>query len=269
MRFGVRQRLKRMSAVLIIILLLPYIITVFMNGESVETSEESILDEYCIGVLAQEVSSDYEDEMLKTQAVMVRTTVYSKITELDKQEIVKPNLDVKWHARLKKIWEETEGQVLMYQENLALVPFHKLSNGNTRSGKEVLGTDDYPYLQVKNCAKDVGSDLQMQTQIIDVAGISIVSKDSAGYVTEVKVGEETCSGDSFRDAYGLSSSCFDLQEFEGKTRVTTRGVGHGLGLSQYMANEMAKEGKSYKEILQYFFEGTEIKEVAEILWNME
>jgi stage II sporulation protein D len=49
----------------------------------------------------------------------------------------------------------------------------------------------------------------------------------------------------------------------------TKGVGHGLGLSQYTANEMAKEGKNYKEILQFFFEGTEVKEVAEILWKVE
>ena len=59
------------------------------------------------------------------------------------------------------------------------------------------------------------------------------------------------------------------QDFEANTRALTKGVGHGLGLSQHTANEMAKEGKNYKEILAYFFEGTEVKEVAEILWNVE
>lgn len=52
-------------------------------------------------------------------------------------------------------------------------------------------------------------------------------------------------------------------------RVTTKGIGHGLGMSQNTANEMAKEGKKYDEILQYFYEGTEMKEVAEILLNVE
>lgn len=52
-------------------------------------------------------------------------------------------------------------------------------------------------------------------------------------------------------------------------RVTTKGIGHGLGMSQNTANEMAKEGKQYDEILQYFYEGTEMKEVAEILLNVE
>ena len=82
-------------------------------------------------------------------------------------------------------------------------------------------------------------------------------------------GEETVSGESFRDTYDLASSCFELQEFEANTRAVTKGLGHGLGLSQHTANEMAKEGKNYKEILAYFFEGTEVKEVAEILWDTE
>lgn len=263
------KKIKKLFSILIIVLLLPYIITIFMNGESLKTSQDTALDEYCIGILAKEVSSDYHDEMIKAQALIVRTTVYSEIESLDQDTFGKPDLDPAWYQRLKKIWEETEGQVVLYQEKLALVPFHQLSNGKTRSGKEVLGSEDYPYLQAKDCEKDIGADDQMQTQILDVAGVQIVSKDSSGYVMEVKIGEEVCSGDNFRDTYKLPSSCFEVQEFDGKTRVITRGVGHGLGMSQYMANEMAKEGKTYQEILQYFFEGTEIKEVAEILWDVE
>ena len=262
------QRLKKLGAIAIIVILLPYIITIFINGESIETDQHSALDDYCIGVLAKEVSSDYEEEMLKAQAVLVRTTVYSEVKELDKELMQRPNMDAAWYQKLKEIWQETEGQVVMYGEELALVPFHQLSNGKTRNGQEVLGSDAYPYLQIKDCAKDIGGDMQMQTKIIPVAGAKVLTTDSAGYVLEVQVGEETISGESFRDTYELASSAFELQEFDGKTRVITRGVGHGLGLSQYTANEMAKEGKTHEEILQYFFEGTEIREVAEILWDV-
>ncbi len=266
------RKIKKIGAILIIVMLLPYIVTIFINGDSVRTENESILDEYCIRQLAKEVSSDYEDEMLKTQAVIVRTTIYREIKTLDKSSLEdlleKSDMDQEWYSRLKRIWKETEGQVLLYKDELALLPFHQLSNGQTRSGQEVLGTEEYSYLKMKNCEKDVGADLQMQTKVIEVSGVSIVTKDGAGYVTEVKVGEETYNGDAFRDSYDLASSCFDVQEFDGKTRVITRGVGHGLGLSQYTANEMAKEGKTYLEILYYFFEGTEMKEVAEVLWNM-
>jgi len=263
------RRIKKFFSIILIILLLPYIITLFINGGNLETDQDSALNDYCIGELAKEVSSEYNDEMLKTQAVIVRTTVYGKIKELDKAALNSPDLDSDWYQRLKNAWDATEGQVIVYNNELAVTPFHQVSNGKTRNGVEVLGSDAYPYLQVKDCAKDIGADDQMQTQILELAGAEILSKDSAGYVLEVKIGEETCSGDSFRDTYQLPSSCFELQEFDGRTRVITRGVGHGLGMSQYTANEMAKEGKTYFEILQYFFEGTEIKEVAEILWDIE
>lgn len=263
------RKIKKFFSIILIILLLPYIITLFINGGDLKTDQDSALDDYCIEELAKEVSSEYNDEMLKAQAVIVRTTVYGKVKELDKAVLNSPGLDSDWYQRLKNVWDATEGQVIVYNNELAVTPFHQISNGRTRNGAEVLGSDAYPYLQVKDCAKDIGADAQMQTQILEMAGAEVLSKDSAGYVLEVKIGEETCSGDSFRDTYQLPSSCFELQEFDGRTRVITRGVGHGLGMSQYTANEMAKEGKTYLEILQYFFEGTEIKEVAEILWDIE
>lgn len=274
------QRIKKGAAVLIIILLLPYIITIFINGKKIETStpedERSLLlKKHCIGLLAKEVSSDYEDEMLKVQALLVRTTVYKEIEEKG-EELLKEDgfgnishIDKSWYKKLEKIWEETQGQVILYEGKLALVPFHQVSNGKTRVGEEVLGTSDYPYLKIKECTVDVEAPGQMESVFIDLKEAAEVVYDSAGYVLSVKIGEKEYSGESFRNTYGLKSSCFELQQFQEKTRVITMGVGHGVGLSQYAANEMAKEGKKYQDILQYFFEGTEVKEVAEILWNIE
>ena len=56
----------------------------------------------------------------------------------------------------------------------------------------------------------------------------------------------------------LNSDCFYIKEVEGSIRILTKGMGHGLGLSQYGANEMAKKGKDYKEILNYYYQGLEI-----------
>lgn len=274
------KKIKKFLAVLSIIVLLPYIITVFANGGSVETSSgvnefDELLKDHCIQTLAKEVSSDYEEEMLKVQAVLVRTTIYKEVEELGQDVLNQENfgnqekISTNWRQKLEKAWDETEGQVVMYGDKLALVPFHQVSNGKTRSGAEVLGSEEYPYLQIIECAKDVEAENQMESQFIEVTNVKVESYDTAGYVLNVKVGEETCSGESFRDTYGLASSCFELQNFENQTRVITKGVGHGLGLSQYTSNEMAKEGKTYQEILQFFFPGTEIKEVAEILWNVE
>lgn len=263
------RKLKKIMAICTILILLPYVITVFINGKSIGASQNQVLDDYCIYMLAKEVSSDYEDEMLKAQAVIVRTTVYKNIKEIDMDAFEQTKIDKAWYRKLKKIWKETEGQVLMYNGELALLPFHQLSNGQTRSGKEVLGSDAYPYLQVTDCIRDLEADMQIHIQTVPVEDVQVVSKDSAGYAMEVKVGEEVCSGDNFRDTYDLISSCFEVKAYDGHTRVITHGMGHGLGLSQNTANEMAKDGKGYKEILQYFFAGTEMKEVAEILWDTE
>lgn len=275
-----KQKIKKAVAILTIIVLLPYVITVFMNGKAMEaTSTEDFLEEYGIGMLAKEISADDQMETLKAQAVIVRTTLYKEISEKGKEAVpeehflTKKEMESQWgklnfqknYEKIKNAWEETDGQVVMYHGQLAMVPFHRLSNGKTRSGKEVLGSEAYPYLKMKECPKDVEADDQMESRLIKAASAEVLSRDSAGYVMSVKAGEEICSGESFRETYGLQSSCFELQKSEGKIRVTTKGMGHGLGMSQNTANEMAKEGKKHEEILQYFFEGTEIKEVAEIL----
>lgn len=291
-----RNRLKKIGCYLIIIVLLPYIVTVFMNGPAIptdttvdttyvkvkkdDTELELPLEEYCIGRMAKEIPADYEEEALKAQAVIVRTSVYKSIKEGGTQVVLEDDfwteeeMRQQWgssysghYRKMQNAWNDTEGQVVMYGENLANTPFTRLTNGNTRDGKEVLGSEDYPYLKIKDCPLDIEAAEQIQTVTVDDMDAEVTAMDTAGYVTSVRVGQETVNGEEFRQTYGLASSCFILQKYDGKLRITTRGVGHGLGLSQYTANEMAKEGKGVSEILQYFFEGTEIKEVAEIVTN--
>lgn len=291
-----RNRLKKIGCYLIIIVLLPYIVTVFMNGPAIptdttvdttyvkvkkdDTELELPLEEYCIGRMAKEIPADYEEEALKAQAVIVRTSVYKSIKEGGTQVVLEDDfwteeeMRQQWgssysghYRKMQNAWNDTEGQVVMYGENLANTPFTRLTNGNTRDGKEVLGSEDYPYLKIKDCPLDIEAAEQIQTVTVDDMDAEATAMDTAGYVTSVRVGQETVNGEEFRQTYGLASSCFILQKYDGKLRITTRGVGHGLGLSQYTANEMAKEGKDVSEILQYFFEGTEIKEVAEIVIN--
>ena len=65
------------------------------------------------------------------------------------------------------------------------------------------------------------------------------------------------SGEEVRLSFGWNSSAFSLKEVDGKIRVTTKGLGHGLGLSLYGANCLAKEGHGWQEILEYFYAGIE------------
>ena len=86
----------------------------------------------------------------------------------------------------------------------------------------------------------------------------IQETDSAGYVSRLRIGQTTCTGDQFRDAMGLSSSAFSFSEKDDDLQITATGNGHGLGMSQWTANEMAKEGSTCEDILTFFFEGTVI-----------
>lgn len=315
------NKIKKLGCYLIIIILLPYVVTIFINGASITTSscvdetsvkvhpeeserakektmEESMLadekeqdqedyiemslEEYCIGVMARTIPLTYKEDALKAQAVLVRTETCRKIQEAGGDTVfqggywTEKQMEDAWgmkyasyYHKLESSWDDTEGQVLYYGEGLALTPYFRLSNGNTRDGNEVLGSDAYPYLKIVDCPLDLESEDQLLTRTLVDLDAEILSMDTAGYVLSVRVGQETVSGEEFREAYDLSSACFTLQEYDGKLRITTRGVGHGLGMSQYTASRMAEEGKDYQEILTYFFPGTEIKEVAEILMDME
>lgn len=289
-------KLKKVWAYLTIMVLLPYIITVFIHGPSFASTSnvdntyikvktkngllEMPIEEYCIGVLAKEIPADYTEEALKAQAILVRTNAYMKIqeggsevefsddfwTQKKMEKVWGAAKYFKYHQKLKNAWDATEGKVLTYEDKLAKTPFCRLTNGSTRDGKEALG-EDYPYLTITDCSEDVEAVEQIQTVTLDKLDAEITQCDTTGYVQSIRVGKETVSGEEFRNTYGLASSCFTLQNYNGKLRITTRGVGHGIGMSQYTANQMAKDGKKCEEILKYFFKDTELKEVTQIVPN--
>lgn len=299
-----RQKFRQFGYYLVIIVLLPYVITVFINGPSIATSshvdgtyvkvrlgedqtaeeagEGSVIDlpieEYCIGIMAKEVLPEYEKEMLKAQAVLVRTDVYRRIEKegsgavLEDSFWTQKEMEKAWgvaqysryYNKLRAAWRDTEGQVLMYDGKLAKTPFFRLSNGSTRDGKEVLGKN-YPYLKIIECPFDIEAEEQIQTVTLEDMDAEVEACDTAGYVLSVRVGKEKVSGEEFRSNYHLASSCFTLQKYNGKLRITTRGVGHGLGMSQNTANELVKQGRGYEEVLEEFFADTEIKEVTDIV----
>lgn len=264
-------------------------------------------EEYFIGVLARDIPAEYDKETLKAQAVVIRTSLYQTLDSseekvLQESYLEPKELEKKWgaenfeknYARLKKAMDETGNQVLYYNDTYAMVPFHQSSNGKTRSAQEVLGSGDYPYLVVRECPLDKEADDEMYVYNMDYKEIQskcqsflvavdkenaektyrfsdfeIQAYDSAGYVSQMRIGDTTCSGEQFRESLSLASSSFTLQDADGSLRITTMGKGHGLGMSQWTANELAKEGKTWEEILQNFFEGTNLTDGGEIFTKIE
>lgn len=300
--FFMLRKWKKYGCIAFLIVALPYVITIFINGPTrfsppgekekevaVQRPDEKqiltvSLDAYGMGILAKEISMEMDIETIKAQAVIVRTGIYKKITEqnekdeliftdpfytVDEMERVWKTKMQTYYKKLSEAWEETKERILVYEEKPAYTPYCRLTNGKTRDAKEALGTDQYPYLKSVDCEADRDAEGANQSKEIDAAGYEIIKQDQAGYVLEIRKGETIMDGDAFRDEWDLVSSCYTLQQGEKKTTVLTRGIGHGLGMSQNTAERMAGEGKNYKEILNYFFEGTVLKEVAEILGNTE
>ena len=89
--------------------------------------------------------------------------------------------------------------------------------------------------------------------------INMYKRDKVGHILSLTVGNKTISGEEFRQLLELPSSNFTMQAADRKIRFLCKGQGHGLGLSQYGGNVLAKEGKSYQEILRYYFPECEVK----------
>ena len=299
MRDTIRNKIKLFFAFLIILFLLPYIISVFINGKNaVQGADSDNASVYLAEMLAGETDGGCEIEALKAQAVVLRTELYrtekEKQTLLDKcltQTQMKKKWGTKYEENLEKCQQaaqETKGIVLWYHETFAWAPFHQSSNGKTRDVQEVLGNADYPYITAKECPLDKAAEDEIQVHLIEYKEIQkrcreflvaeeqkkaengygyedfeIQEWDSSGYVRKMRIGETICTGDQFRDALKLPSSSFSFHESPHGLKIATVGKGHGFGMSQWTAQEMAKDGKNYEEILQYFYEGTELHHIDE------
>ena len=318
-RYAVEQKFKSIAAFLIILILLPYIVSVFVNGADVREDDgenfyvkvkvpdaeeadgvtEIRWTDYLAGILAEEISEDCEPETLKVQAVLIRTQIYRTLEDsedktLTESYLSRDEMEDKWGAenygeyyeKYIRAVEETDDTVVMYGDAYAWTPFHQSSNGMTRSAAEVLGSNDYPYIAVRECPLDKEADDEIQTFAFPYTEIQslcrdflvaeededkaaqgytyddfeVRSCDSAGYVSELRMGNTICTGDQFRDALSLPSSAFSFsEEDDDNIKITTTGKGHGLGMSIWTADQMAKEGKTFEEILAFFFEGTELR----------
>ena len=275
-------------SIFIILILLPYVAVVFrtgnMGGQDPKVSENR-LEEYVAGILPGQMQMSYQEEALKAQAIIIRTNLLKKSMEFYETDnlrdaaeaIQETDLETmgftytsseeleelwgyeQWKEYDTKLWtvvKATEGQILTVEGLPVELPYHAVSAGRTRSG-QILG-EDYFYLEPVNCLQDVEAADYMNIQFLELSAVpDILEKDEAGYVTELRMEGESLSGEEFRSRFSLNSSNFTLDKTEKGIRVVTKGLGHGLGLSMYQANRFAAEGKTYLEILHYFYKNVE------------
>ena len=185
--------------------------------------------------------------------------------------------ELKQFRRFQEAAVHTEGEVLVFQKEKRELPYHPLSQGKTRSGEEILG-EKFAYIPSVETPKDIDSPLYVEGcyfslkelekkikksypafSITAETEIEITKTDSAGYVMEIQIGNQAFQGERIKELLDLPSSCFSVQSSQGEVRFLCKGIGHGMGMSQYTAHHLALEGKNYEQILAYFFPDMEIE----------
>ena len=251
-------------------------------------------EEYLAGIVAEQIALDSQPEAIKAQAVIARTSLVCALendeelpASMSREEMLSlwgQNGFEQNYRVLDEALAATQGEILVWKEKPIQAAFHAVSAGKTRDAKEALGVErpylssvdssiDIPshdflkviYMEKKDLAdklnqtcKEAGLTEESVTQ-----GISVTKRDSGDYALEVSVGAQSMTGEEFRECLDLNSACFSIKEVEGKMRIVTKGMGHGVGLSQYGANEMAKAGSGYEEILNYYYQYVTIEKYIE------
>ena len=250
------------------------------------------LEDYVVGVLAGEMPINFEIEAFKAQAVASRTYVLKKILEnknmdydvldtVENQvyldyEYLKNVWDDEYVAninKLKKIVKETEGEYLIYENNIIDALFFSTSSGYTENSEEVFSSK-MPYLRSVESKWDEKSPVFIDTKTFskkdfcNLLGVSFSNDITINYDKKTSTGRNvllTINNKQFKASeivsiLKLRSSFFNIKINENVT-ITTKGYGHGVGMSQYGAQGMALEQKNYKEILQYYYKNTKITKI--------
>ena len=272
--------------------------TVFLNEEKTvtiknnETKEEKNLEleEYIIGVVAGEMPASFEIEALKAQAIAARSYAMNKIntsnetydlvTDVTNQVyITTDEMKNKWQSeydyyykKIKNAVLETQGLVMKYNDEIISAYYFAMSNGSTEDVSLVFG-ESKDYLQsvdsswdenVKNFTVETNIKKEEFCKKLDISCDDIIIKDikrsETNRVNEITINNKKFKGTEVRSLLNLRSTDFDI-EINESIKITTKGYGHGVGMSQYGANEMAKNGSTYEEILKHYYNNIEISKI--------
>jgi stage II sporulation protein D len=247
------------------------------------------LEDYVVGVVGAEMPASFSPEALKAQAVVARTYALKRvaenktITDTNTNQIYKDNNQLKaiwgssydtYYNKIKNAVESTKKEYVAYNGYYIDALYHSTSNGKTEDPINVWG-GSFPYLKSVDSHWDVSASSYERTQNVSAetfsstlgipftvdTPIEILSKTIGDRINQIKIGDNIYRGIDIRDLFGLRSADFDVTVSGDTIIFTTRGYGHGVGMSQYGANGMAKEGYGYRDILSHYYPNTNIKTI--------
>lgn len=260
--------------------------------------------DYVIGAVASEMPASFSVEALKAQAVAAHTyALRRKLDAASKdadfeadpsnykgymtEELARvwfgDNFDVYW-SRIAGACDEVLGKVLVYQEEPIIAAYHSMSAGLTESAETVWHTG-VPYLVPVESAGDMlARNFEVETDVTadEVKGLlvakfpdiklpsdktkwfNIKTRSESGTITELVAGDVTMTGQDAREMFTLRSANFTVGYANGKFTFTTLGYGHGVGLSQYGADYMARQGATYDEILAHYYSDAALVDISDL-----
>ena len=257
-----------------LLLTFPYLVTVFVNGpEAVSVNKTTDMENILPIILSEQISPEYQIETIEAQAVIARSNLMRKLQEQADTGSILCEIcnNIKQNGWVWKIPEEcyekavknTQDQILTVDGELKLVPYHEISAGETRDGEEAFHDSQYAYLKSvdssadKDAAEYLSSTYVSEQQLPKELAIS--SRDKRGYVQSLMADDNILEGTAFASGMGIASPAFSMQKLDDRIRFLSKGKGHGLGFSQYGGDVLAKEGKTWQEILHIYFPLMEIE----------
>lgn len=250
-------------------------------------------EEYIKGVLAGEMPASFPLEALKAQAVAARSYVlvqmdknkesdFDVVNTVDNQVyLTDDELKEKWKDDyvdkinlIKKAVRETSGEYLSYDNEVVEALFFSTSVGKTENSEDVFSSK-VPYLRSVSSTWDEESPVFTDTSTFSLKdfysklGIEysdnlktdVMETTSTGRVKKIKINDKEFNGRDVAKKLSLRSNYFDIVKNAESVTINTKGYGHGVGMSQYGALGMAKEGYTYDKILKHYYIGTEIKKI--------
>lgn len=260
-------------------------VNIHMADGSIQTME---FEDFIVGVVAAEMPASFQTEALKAQALATRT-YYLKalsqgkmITQINSGQITYKTIDDlkslwgssfdTYYLKVKNAVYSTTGEYITYNGTYIEAVYCSTNNGRSESSMDVWG-NYYPYLisvdspwdvNATSYSRETDKDLSVIDSILGInidqnTPIQVIDRTDNSSVKDIMIGDKTYTGLYLRSALGLRSTDFDLSISNGVMHITTRGYGHGVGLSQYGANGMASEGYTYRQIISHYYPGTTIE----------
>ena len=247
------------------------------------------LEDYVIGVVGAEMPALFSSEALKAQAVIARTyalkanSMGRSLSDNESTQSYKDNGELaslwggnysSYYSKIKDAVNSTKGVYLTYNGQFIEAVYHSTSNGKTEDSSNVWG-NYYPYLVSVDSVYDNTNpsfsisksfsynelSSKLGFNVDSSSEFNILGYTSGGRVSSISVDGHEFSGVSFRSVLGLRSTDFDIVKNDDGVVITTRGYGHGVGMSQYGANGMGKAGYSYSDILLHYYSGVSIEQL--------